>query len=248
MFLLHERTRKSLCRIGFVLLCVLPTCAVALWAASRNGDGHRARCEAEMSRLLGLKVALGKVEYPEPGVVRYLDLLLADRETDAAIASAAELEVRSTATAVVISSAALKIALAEANALAELLHDRLRDRTETGETPIRLAIGELTIAAKSGDVSLLGVSARLEATREGRGAQVAFRTAEMSPEAAPAVMTMVRSRQARIGFELETQGAFPLPAAPVGSIVQLLRTLVGSNEVLVPVTPEAQALLRLPPP
>src|SRR5688572_2294504 len=88
MFLLHERTRKSLCKLGFLTLCLLPTCAVALWAAVRNGDHHRALCEAELSRLLRLTVTLGDVAHPEPGVVRYTDFLITNPEMGTQIASA----------------------------------------------------------------------------------------------------------------------------------------------------------------
>jgi hypothetical protein len=247
MFLLHERTRKSLCRIGFVALCVLPTFAVALWAASRNGDGHRARCEAELSRLLALKVTLGDIEYPEPGVVRYSDFLLADPETEASIVSAAQLEVRTTDTALAISTSKLKIEISTVHALAELLHARLRDRTERGVASLRLAISELMVAAPSGEVPLLEVRGRLEPTSEGRGALLTFRTAEMTKDAQPVVLTIVRSRDARIGFELDTQRAFETPGGHFRPVVQLLHTLVADNQVLVPVTAEAEELLRMSP-
>ncbi|MEX2140937.1 MAG: hypothetical protein WD894_16855 [Pirellulales bacterium] len=247
MFLLHERTRKSLCRVGFVALCVLPTCAVALWAASRNGDGHRARCEAELSRLLRLKVTLGDVEYPEPGLARYTDFLIADPETDAPIASAAALEIQRTDIGVAIATADSKIELGMATTLAELLHHRLRDRTARGTTPLRLAVSELLVAASNGDVSLRHVHVRQEPTSEGRAAQITFRTAEMKSDAQPAVLTIIREPDARIRFELFTQGAFDGTGNRFSPIVQLLRTLVGDNEVLVPEPGEAEELLKVSP-
>ena len=57
--------------------------------------------------------------------------------------------------------------------------------------------------------------------------------------------TIVRSREARIGFELDTHGAFDAPGHTYSTVVQLLRRLVGDNEVLAPVTAEAEKLLRV---
>ena len=243
MFLLHERTRKSLCRVGFVALCVAPTCAVVVWAASRNGDGHRTRCEAQLSQVLGLTVTLGGIEHPEPGVVRYGDFVLADPETDAPIASAVQLQQRTTDSAILISISQLKIETGAAQTVAELLHGWLRNRTTGRVTPVQITIGELLVGATSGEIPLLDVSVR--PTSEGQGAEIKFRTAEMAKESPPVVMTIVRSREARIGFRLDTQGAFEAPGNRFGPIVHLLRTLVGGHEVLVPVGGEAEKLLRV---
>ncbi len=245
MFLLHEQTQKSLCRIGFVAFCIVPTCAVALWAAARNSESHRIRCETELSRLLGLKVMLGSIEYPEPRVVRYRDFALADPEHDVRIASAALVELRTTDTTAAISAASFKLEIGAGQVVAELLHRWLRDRTTEGPTSMRINIDELVVVAESGDVSLMDISARLEPTTEGRGAQLMFRTAQMTRDTSPAVLTIVRSRHARIGFELDTHGAFDAPGPTYSTVVQVLRRLVGDNEVLAPVTAEAEKLLRV---
>jgi hypothetical protein len=245
MFLLHERTRKSLCRTGFVLLCVLPTCAVALWAASRAGDGHRTRCEAELGRLLSLKVTLGDVEHPEPGMVRYSDVVLADPDTGDLMVSVASLQVRITDGSVVISAPQATIEPGAAPAVAGLLHAWLRDRTESRIATVRLTVSELRVTTPSGDVPLPEVSARLEPTSEGRGAQFTLHTREMTKDAQPVVLTMVRSRNGRMGFELDSHGALDQEWHRTSPVLQLLRALVAVNDVLVPVTPEAEALLQV---
>jgi hypothetical protein len=247
MFHFHERTRKSLCRTGFVLLCLLPTCAVTLWAASRTGNGHRARCEAALSRVVALKVTLGGVEYPEPGIVRYTDVALADPDTGASLVSVASLQVLTTETAVVVSAPHVTIESGAPSAVADLLHGWLRDRTQGEIAAVRLSVGELHIVSPAGNIPLLDVSARLEPTREGRGLQLAFCTTEMEKDAESVVLTMVRSRNARMGFELDSHGAFDGEWHRTSPVLQLLRALVAVNDVLVPVTPEAEALVRLSP-
>jgi len=247
MFLLHERTRKALCRLGFLTVCLLPTCAVALWAASRNGEAHRGRCEAELGRLLQLKVTLLDVEYPEPDVARYTHFLLADPETERPIVSAARIEVRKTPTALTIMAPELRVEASAESALAELVHDRLRDRSESGAFPVSLSVEKVIVASPSGDVTLLNVRGLLGPTSEGRGAEVRFHTAEMTKDSQPVVLTIVRSHDARIGFKLETHGAFNEPADRSGPIVRLLRTFVANQPVLVPFSREAEALMRFAP-
>jgi hypothetical protein len=230
-----------------VLLCLLPTCAVALWAASRTGDGHRTRCAEELGRILGLKVTLGGVEHPEPSVVRYTGVVLADPETGESLVSMARLQVQSTHTAVVVSAPEVKIEPGAVPTVAELAHDWLRDRTEADSTSLRLSVGKLRVTSSGGDIPLFDVAARLEPTREGRGLELGFRTSEMKKNAEPVTLTMVRGRNARIGFELDSHGDFDPHWRRFSPVLQLLRVLVAANHVLVPVTPEAEALMKLSP-
>jgi hypothetical protein len=247
MYLLHERTRKSVCRIGFVALCALPTCAVGLWSAVWSSDAHRVTCEAEVSRVLRLKVALGGVEYLEPGAVRYSDFSIADPETGARVAYAAKLEVRMSSSALAITAAQLTVECGAARTIADLLQDRLRQRTHSGDVPIRLTLGKLIAASTAGDIPLTDARFRLEPTSEGRGAQLTFRTPAMPKDAEPVMLTIVRNRNAQTGVQLDTRGAFRNPADRLDPLIELLRTLVANNDQLVPVTREAEELVRLPP-
>lgn len=242
---LHERTRKSICRYSFVALCLLPTCAVAIWAASRTTETYRNLCAAELGSLLRLKVILGGIEHPEPGATRYTNIVLADPETDSPILRAEKIDAYATKGALAIVAPKLTIESSAAGALAELLHNRMRDRTESGEIPIRLYVGELTMASPIDDVTLLELRAHIEPTSEGRGAHFTFRTAEMAKDAEPVALTIVRFRTAKTGFKLYTQGAFQDSAGKFEAVVQLLRTLVADNQVVVPVSPEAEDLLRV---
>jgi hypothetical protein len=244
---LHERTRKSLCRYGFVVLCLLPTCAVAIWAAVRNTDAHRLRCAAELGRALKLKVVLGGLEYPEPCAIRYTNLIIADPQTDAPILRTDKIDVFRTPAALAIVAAHLTIESGAQKELAELLHERLRDRTQSGALPVRLFIGELLVESRTADVPLQEFRAQIDSTANGRRAHLTFRTAEMAKDAEPVALTIVRA-SAQTGVRLDTQGAFQDSAAAAGAVVQLLRTLVAGDQVIVPVSQEAEELLRSPAP
>ena len=81
---MHDRTRRLLCRAGFLALCVLPTATVWAWTSSWTGAGHRnavaERAFAE-ARPAGM---LADVAYPKPGLTLLEGLQLADPETAAA--------------------------------------------------------------------------------------------------------------------------------------------------------------------
>jgi hypothetical protein len=242
---LHERTRKSLCQYGFVALCLVPTCAVAIWAAVRNTEAHRQHCAAELGRTLKLKVVLGGLEYPEPGAIRYTNLKLADPQTDVPIVRADQIDVYTTEAALAIVAAKLTIEPGAREALAELLHDRLRDRTPVGAPPLRLFIGELLVASPTADVSVHEFRAQIDSTADGRRVHVTFRTPEMAKDARPAALTIVRGI-AKTGVHLDTHGAFQNSTAGTDGIVQLMRTLVNDDQVIMAVSQDAEELLRLP--
>jgi hypothetical protein len=243
---LHERTRKSLCRYGFVALCLVPTCAVAIWAAVRNSEAHRHHCAAELGRALRLKVVLGGLEYPEPGAIRYTNLIVADPQTDIPIIRAGKIDLYKTQTALTIVAEKLTVETGAADALAELLYDRLRDRTQGGALPLRLFIGELLVASPTADVPLQEFRAQIDSTADGRRAHLTFRTAEMAKDTEPVALTIARLHNAQTGVRLYTQGAFQDSAAGAETVVQLLRTLVAGDQVIMPVSQEAEELLRLP--
>jgi hypothetical protein len=192
---------------------------------------------------LKLKVVLGGLEYPEPGAIRYTNLKVADPQTDAPIARADQIDVYTTQAALAIVAAKLTIEPGAPDALAELLHDRLRDRTQGGALPLRLFIGELVLASPTDDVSMQEFRAQIDTTADGRRAHFTFRTAEMAKDAQPVALTIVRG-SAKTGVRLDTQGEFQNSTTGADGLVQLLRTLVGGDQVIVPVSPEADELLR----
>jgi hypothetical protein len=240
VFLVHERTRKFFCRAGFMALCVLPTTAVALWTAGRSSDFYRRACEEELSRVLGLEVAIGQVENLQPGLVRYWHFVLRDPAGGAEIIRAESIDVRTSTTATTIASARVIVSPNAAPRLSEVVRRRLQERVRG--LPVRLALDEVVVASGRGEATLVDVRARLEPTSQGQGARLEFRTAAMAKDARPAVLTMVRTDET-VGLELESRGAFSDATGSFIPALQLLRGLVSAPPALVPVNLEAQELL-----
>jgi hypothetical protein len=216
-----------------------------MWAANRNTESHRSHCAAELGRALQFKVALGGVEYPEPGAVRYTNLVVAELDTDAPILRAEKVDVYTTQSALAIVVSKLAIESGGDRALAELLRNRLRDRTDSGDSPLRLFVSELSVASAAGSVSLQDLRAQIEPTTDGRQAHCTFHTAEMASDAEPVALTIARLRNGQTGVRLQTQGAFQNSTPGTDGVLELLRTLVSDDHVIVPVSQEAEALLNL---
>jgi hypothetical protein len=81
MFQLHDITRRKLAIACFILLCLLPTCAVAGWCLWRNMPWETQFAAERLQQQLGWKVKLERLEHPRPGTDVYKNLELADPET-----------------------------------------------------------------------------------------------------------------------------------------------------------------------
>jgi hypothetical protein len=81
MFHLHDRTRRKLLLTGFVLICVLPTCAVAGWCLWRNSPWETRLAAERLQQRLGWTVKLERLRHPRPGTEVYENLELLDPET-----------------------------------------------------------------------------------------------------------------------------------------------------------------------
>jgi len=129
MFAMQRSTRILLCRIGFVLLCVLPTTVVAGWIVSRGAGGYsaaqKAEWERELTSRLGLIVEIGEVSYPSPQVVRLHDFKLLAAETREPIGDAAFIEVEKNAESSTVAAHLLTIEANELAALGRTLEQRL---------------------------------------------------------------------------------------------------------------------------
>ena len=87
MFRLRQRTRRQFCRAGFLIGCLVPTLALALWGAYRHTPLHDRQLEMALEQSLGLQVRVYGVTHPRPGLVCYEGLELSDAETGAPIAT-----------------------------------------------------------------------------------------------------------------------------------------------------------------
>ncbi len=126
MFALHETTRSALCRMGFLVLCVLPICAILAAAGWLRSDVCRAIHERELSGQLGLAVSCDRVLLTHPEGLRYEGIVLADPETGAEIASASWLNVSKHDDAMFVGLGAAELNGSRIDCLRDLLMRQLR--------------------------------------------------------------------------------------------------------------------------
>jgi hypothetical protein len=126
MFALHESTRRGLCRMGFVLLCVLPVCAIAGASVWLHSDSQRKASEKSLSQLLSLDVSIDRVVLTQPNGIRYEGVRLADPETGASVAQAASITVVKERSLVAIGMVDSKVSTAHTPLLKDVVMRQLR--------------------------------------------------------------------------------------------------------------------------
>jgi len=165
---MHRSTRILLCRIGFVLLCVLPTTVVAGWIVSRGAGGYSAaqtaEWERELTSRLGLIVEIGDVSYPSPQVARLHDFKLLAPETRKSIAEVAQIEIAKTADSWTVDAALPSIEADELPSLARTLNERLLRE----QTPLHVCWLPRDLLLRGGEQSqpLTRVNGAFKCTRE----------------------------------------------------------------------------------
>ena len=70
MFVEQSEARLRRVRIGFVLLCLVPTVGLVVWAFQRHSSAHRETMAAEVTRLLSTEVAFESLRHLQPGCLR----------------------------------------------------------------------------------------------------------------------------------------------------------------------------------
>ncbi|HEY2148873.1 MAG TPA: hypothetical protein VGH32_13110, partial [Pirellulales bacterium] len=196
---MHDRTRRMICRAGFLALCVLPTLGVLAWSSSRANPSHIAESAAELSREVGLKVSLVGVSYPRHGVSLYDGVELADPETSAPLARMRFLEVAesNSATAIVASQPVLDAV--QLGRLWQAVAERLRQGVGAGK-PTRLAAREVTLewpgSSPGGESqTLTDVLAVLAAKSEGQRETTASLNFRLAGSEAPEPVRLRYSRR-----------------------------------------------------
>lgn len=91
MFAFHETTRKQLCRTAFLVLCVAPCAATALWIASHYLPGRNSRAARELGAVLDMHVKLADWRDPRPDMNRASRVALSDPQSGSPLAELADL-------------------------------------------------------------------------------------------------------------------------------------------------------------
>lgn len=218
---MHRQPAHFLCRVGFLLLCVLPTAAVAGWIVQRSWPAYRLsdkqEWEQELSRQLGLRVTCATLEYPRPDTALLLKLALADPETGAAVASADSLEVVRTADKWQLVGAQVVVETAQLPILREQLEQRLLRRdTASANDLCELWFRELTLRGADKSLTFVDVAGTWKTTAEGPECALEFRFPEADPQAPHGRWLVQRNRQTSpptTRWQLSTTAPLPCSVA-----------------------------------
>jgi hypothetical protein len=160
MFPIHDRTRRWICRVLFILGGVLPMAAVAAWAAVVHSASHLEAVRRQVAETLGLDVRLASVSYPQPGVMLLEGLELVDAETKVPLASIRAAEVIRDGKSQTIVLSQPDVNIMRPGWLWTLIDSRLRYRADLA--PLRLSAGELTLRFRGGMQTLVDCNAQFE--------------------------------------------------------------------------------------
>ena len=227
---MHERTRRAVARLLFVLVCALPTMATALvvlvtftpWFANYR----RERLEQELSLRIGLAVEIDKVEYLSPGALRLSGVQLLEPETRTLVAKVFMVTWIDTDTKLAFRLSQPEIQSSMLPYVWHVIHDRFLCQPELTINPVRLAADDLTIHSRTGSTTLRDVDAWLSPVNGGVEAKIQCQPAGR-PTGSPVIITAVRDRTGAIpatNLTMET-GDVPLPCSGIADYFPAMRKL-----------------------
>jgi hypothetical protein len=208
MFFLHDHTRRALCRLGFLGLCLAPTVSVLAWGVRHHLPSHLAAVSREVSILTDCSAEVGRVTHPRPGVTILHAVTLSDPSTGDVIARVDQLMIDERGDVLRIKATR---PTASADGLPRLWNalSRYIERWE-GEQPLEFAAGTVELASSYKQHEFQDLQARLQISSAGPQFDAQFRHVggELA-EPAEIHITDDRPKNSRT-FDLAT-GSQPFP-------------------------------------
>lgn len=229
---MHDRTRRLLCRLGFLLFCVAPTLTGGIWISVVRSPAYvaarRIACQRRLSDALGLVVSVDAVCESLQGVTRLEHVVLAEPETGAVIGRVRQVEFGRQDGQLVVLASQPEIEGEHIWWLWETLHDRLL-RARLADAPDALFYaGEVTIRPGGGQsaTTLTDVRSQLQTTEAGPRATLEFRDVAV-PMSEPAQLRITRNRLVQppaTRWELNTRST-ALPCTLLADYLHVLRSV-----------------------
>jgi len=229
MLALHETTQRRICRVGFFLLCVLPTVAVTAAIVTTRLPSHQVARLEEASSALGMNVTGEHVWYPRPGMTVYDQIQLRHTQSGFPLGTARSVEVTQDSKGIIIVLEQAEIETEHLQDLLQTLESRLLAKQLKLSGSINLLARELTLQDGDDARTLTDVIATAIQDKDSSQATLAFRLAGVEMEK-PAQLRFSREMsddEVRKQFELHTGGA-KFPCRVLQSYLPSLQQL-GSN-------------------
>lgn len=229
---MHDRTRRTLCRLGFLLLGLLPTLGTAagigVLRSSWYRAAQRAAWERQLTDALGLAVTVQAVSTPTRGTTLLEGLELTDPETRVRVVRVRQVECLVRGGEWLLLAAQPEVAGDQLWRLWEVVHERFLRAGSAAHVRLQVMAGEVTLQrpGAQGAATLTGVRCGLQPTPEGPQVLCEFRDVAL-PAAEPAQLRVTRNRQQippATRWELQTR-ATALPCSLLADQVPVLERL-----------------------
>ncbi|MCE9546959.1 MAG: hypothetical protein K8T25_15910 [Planctomycetia bacterium] len=210
MWVVAERTRRRLCRAGFVALCVLPTVCVAGWIVAQRLPGRAVAASEALGSQLGARVTIGALREPQPGVTYFDQVDITDALSRRKIAHIDRLEVHRVSSGWLVRAEGANLR-PQGDDLWRLLAQCIAPTAASPTLPVQFFADRVTIAGGASSASLLQCNATLEASQDVPRLTVSFRLP--GPDRSPPIaLELARSANGSLGIKLDTHDA-ELPAS-----------------------------------
>lgn len=186
-----EHSRRMVCRLAFVGLCVVPTLSVVVWASWQQLPWCRMSHEEALSRQLGLRVTVAEVCRPRPRRVVYRQVVLGDAETGQKLALLPELKLASTSDGCIAVAPEVRVSTSACAALGRHISERLRTLDQGS---LRFAGTDLRSLETPSETLARDVRLTVEAAQAKAQVDATFRVDAPHYGAAPVTVRIVRDR------------------------------------------------------
>ncbi|NOZ41109.1 MAG: hypothetical protein GXP24_12920 [Planctomycetes bacterium] len=212
MFALHETTQRRVCRVTFIVLCVVPTLLTLVGIAYCNRPWRQADWQRTLAQKFHVRAVLDNIKRPSPGVIELTSLQLADLRTNNPLGSIDKLSFHRQNSRLTFHANHLTLKAGQLPALVTAVSTWLA----TGElVPLDFHADRLTIMDSSLQTLELSELSISSATTDSQGQRFELKALN---DAGEQIQLVLESEQGGLHFEADAQQV-PLPAWLVGKLV-----------------------------
>ncbi|MEO8499258.1 MAG: hypothetical protein ABI614_29685 [Planctomycetota bacterium] len=226
---MHDSTRRLICRLAFLALCLVPSGSLSAWIAYRATPIHTSRENANWTsaiyEMTGLVAEVGRVRHPTQSRTLLENVTLSDPDGGHLVARIRVVELASTDHGIVAIASQPEIEAHQLGRLGQLLYQRVL-RGPLPKQQFQLLSGELTLHGVSGASTANDVRCLVASNREHVEATLDFMLAGFEMRG-PAQIQITRERgpgKTSTIWQIRTGGT-PLPCNLAADYLAGLRSL-----------------------
>jgi hypothetical protein len=227
--LMHDATRRLICRLAFITLCLVPTGSLCAWVAYRATPIHTWRENAfwtdAIYQATGLLAEVDSIRHPTRSRTIFDNLVLTDPDGDAIVARIRVVELAETDHGIVAIASQPEIESRQLQRLGELLQQRIL-RGPRLKQQFQWLSGEVTLHSEFAASTATDVRCLITADEQQVEATIDFVLAGYGMTS-PAQVQLTRDRESQPGsttWQIRTGGS-ALPCSLVADYLPALQSL-----------------------